>query len=123
MINRRSDIKLKRQGKITKGPWKRGLNKWKAAVMIFCLSLCYFGILFVNQHFKMIDMQARLNQLEKEVEQAVIENKKLEKEVELLYDYEYIETLARKELGLIKSGEVLFRVDNDRYVFQEKKSN
>ncbi|PKM83644.1 MAG: hypothetical protein CVU88_01910 [Firmicutes bacterium HGW-Firmicutes-13] len=122
MINRGSDVKYKWQGeKITKGPWKQGLTRWKAAVMVFCLFLCYFGGLFVNQHFKMKDMQVKLSHLEKAVEEAVSENKKLEKEVELLHDYEYIETLARKELGLIKSGEVLFKVDNDRYVFQEKK--
>lgn len=101
--------------------WTREFSKSKVALAIVCVFLCYFGVLFVNQVFKVNEMNSQLAELKMEIEEVKKHNEELEREVELLHNPEYIETLARKELGLIKSGEVLFNVDNNRYVFQEKK--
>lgn len=113
----------KKRGKVKRikfRSWTQGFSKSRVALVLFCVFLCYFGVLFVNQMLKMNEMDSRLAELKMEIEEVKRYNEELEREVELLHNYEYIETLARKELGLIKSGEVLFNVDNNRYVFQEK---
>ncbi|UNC90711.1 FtsB family cell division protein [Candidatus Contubernalis alkaliaceticus] len=92
----------------------------KAVFFVFFLLVLYFSGLFINQHLKVLSMDAQLSALKEDITIAENEKDKLLKEVELLHNPEYIEILARKELGLIKSGEVLFKVDKDRYVFKEK---
>lgn len=97
-----------------------GFSSSKLAIFVFCLLVLYFSGLFINQQLKVTSMDAQLSDLKEDIKIAENEKDKLLKEVELLHNPEYIEILARKELGLIKTGEVLFSVDRDRYVFKEK---
>lgn len=97
-----------------------GFSSCKLAIFVFCLLVLYFSGLFINQQLKVTSMDAQLSDLKEDIKIAENEKDKLLKEVELLHNPEYIEILARKELGLIKTGEVLFSVDRDRYVFKEK---
>ncbi len=92
----------------------------KAACLILVILVLYFSGLFINQLLKVNHLEAALSELKEEIARAEKENDNLLEEVELLHNPEYIEILARKELGLIKTGEVLFNVDKDRYVFREK---
>ncbi len=94
---------------------------YKGAVAVLTVFMCYFSILYVTQHLQKKEMESRLFQLEKEIKEVKNTNYELQKEVELLYNPEYIESLARTELGLIKSGEIVFDVNRSRYVYQERK--
>lgn len=50
-----------------------------------------------------------------EVAALKVENKRLATEVKLLEsDKEYIETVARRDLGMIGKGEVIYKVDSGR---------
>lgn len=90
-------------------------------MLLFVLFITYFSGLFVNQHFKLRDMQARRQELVIETQKMRFKNEELLKEVELLHTPEYIELLARQELGMIRPGEVLLDINNDRYVFRGKR--
>ncbi len=93
---------------------------YKGVIVIFGIFMCYFSVLFINQHIQRNEMESRLFELREEIKEVKSINEELQKEVELLYNPEYIESLARKELGLIKSDEIIFDVDRSRYVYQEK---
>lgn len=93
---------------------------YKGVIVIFGVFMCYFSVLFINQHIQRNEMESRLFELREEIKEVKNINEELQKEVELLYNPEYIESLARKELGLIKSDEIIFDVDRSRYVYQEK---
>ncbi len=93
---------------------------YKGVIVIFGIFMCYFSVLFINQHMQKNEMESRLFELREEIKVVKSINEELQKEVELLYNPEYIESLARKELGLIKSDEIIFDVDRSRYVYQEK---
>ena len=113
----------KNHSKIKKVRFSRGIKAISASKVVFIILFVmgiYFSGLFINQQLKLNSLEARVNVLKEEINLAEKEKDNLLKEVELLHNPEYIEILARKELGLIKSGEVLFNVDKDRYVFKEK---
>jgi len=93
---------------------------YKGVIVIFGIFMCYFSVLFINQHMQRNEMESRLFELREEIKVVKSINEELQKEVELLYNPEYIESLARKELGLIKPDEIIFNVDRSRYVYQEK---
>ena len=102
------------------GKKKRKSIYYKGVIVIFGVFMCYFSVLFINQHIQRNEMESRLFELREEIKEVKNINEELQKEVELLYNPEYIESLARKELGLIKSDEIIFDVDRSRYVYQEK---
>lgn len=114
-VRNRSKIKNIRNGRGIKA-----FSSPKAAFLVLFILVIYFSGLFINQQMKLNSLEASLMDLKEEINAAENENDNLLKEVELLHNPEYIEILARKELGLIKSGEVLFNVDKDQYVFKEK---
>ncbi len=94
---------------------------YKGVVAVCAVLMCYFSVIYATQHIQKKEMESRLFQLEQEIREVKNTNYELQKEVELLYNPEYIESLARQELGLIKSGEIVFDIDRSRYVYQERK--
>lgn len=60
-------------------------------------------------------LSKQIANLENEIERVRESNKKLAKEISALKnDSLYIEKLARKELGLIRSGEVIYKLKPDK---------
>ncbi len=60
-------------------------------------------------------LNKQISNLESEIERVRESNKKLAKEIHALKnDPLYIEKLARKELGLIRSGEVIYKLKPDK---------
>lgn len=56
-------------------------------------------------------MQQRLHELQRTNQNIVCENASLKKEITLLQsNLTYIEMIARNELGMVKQGDVVFRI-------------
>lgn len=59
----------------------------------------------------MVRLKEELHEIEKKNVKLNEENKSLKMEIELLKnDLKYLEEIARKELGLIKDGELVYRL-------------
>lgn len=75
--------------------------------------LFFLAVVFIAGHdgfIRMFGFYRRLAHLKTHINEMEYENKKLGKEINsLLYDKEYIESIAREELGLIKQGEVVYK--------------
>ncbi len=55
-------------------------------------------------------MSKRLAQLKSQTNEITIENNELKKRILLLRnDFNYIETIARNELGMVKKGDIVYR--------------
>ena len=77
--------------------------KW---IIVAALFIIYFSSVLINQ-------QVHLNQVERDqiaadsrLELAKRENAELLKERDLLNDINYVEKIAREELGMVKAGEI-----------------
>lgn len=56
-------------------------------------------------------MQKRLHELQRANQNIVHENESLKKEINLLQsNLSYIEMIARNDLGMVKQGDVVFRI-------------
>ena len=123
MVNNKLPGKWQEKNSAKVKKFEKGKQKsiyFKGAIAIFVVLMCYFSGLYINQYIERNKMETRLFKLKEEIQEVKSTNEELQNEVELLYSPEYIESLARKELGLIKPGEVMFEVDRSRYVYQEK---
>ena len=93
------------------------LSKLKKISLIVIVIL--FVVLVIYAFTPCIIEQRKLNkqitELKKEIRKVRESNKKLAKEISALKnDPLYIEKLARKELGLIRSGEVIYKLKPDK---------
>ena len=96
---------------------QNALSKLKKISLIVIVILCV--LLAIYAFTPCIIEQKKLNKqianLKSEIEKVRKSNKKLTKEISALKnDPLYIERLARKELGLIRSGEVIYKLKPDK---------
>lgn len=97
---------------------RRVLNiKKKAILLPAVLLLCYFVFAIIGQTVQYYQLKSRLTELEGELEAVKQENTRLNSEIESLQDPAYLELIARRELGLVKPGEIVFWVDEDKRTF------
>ncbi|MCG0275807.1 MAG: septum formation initiator family protein [Thermosediminibacteraceae bacterium] len=78
--------------------------------LLIILFLIYFVYTFTVQQFKINELRRQELELSREMSRLIEERKKLEKEIELLNTESYIEELARDQLGLVKPGEIIYKV-------------
>ncbi|MCK5594655.1 septum formation initiator family protein [bacterium] len=80
-------------------------------VVIIVLSVCLVIYFFTPCVIEQKKLDRQIANLESEIEKVRESNEKLAKEIHALKnDPLYIEKLARKELGLIRSGEVIYKL-------------
>ncbi|MDO9464578.1 MAG: septum formation initiator family protein [bacterium] len=80
-------------------------------ILFVCLAIYAFTPCIIEQR----KLNKQIANLENEIERVRESNKKLAKEIfALKNDPLYIEKLARKELGLIRSGEVIYKLKPDK---------
>jgi cell division protein FtsB len=84
----------------------------KIRQIVLYIAITYTLIVLAKQ-------QLTLNQIQREIENYNIkiqgveeENRQYLREIERLYDLEYIENLARKELGLVRKNERVYIFSN-----------
>lgn len=99
------------EGKIIRYPAARGKKIGRKIVLglVFCFILA--GVcLCVGQTLAFREMKNELAQLESQRDILRAESELLREESLLLHDNEYIEIQARKHLGMVRPGEILFFV-------------
>lgn len=81
----------------------------KILILIVIVGIIIF--LFANKNFQtLLVLNKEIGQLKQRIDDLEEENKGLKEELEAMKnDPEYIESLARKELGLIKPGETKYK--------------
>lgn len=105
------------QGETVKGkrkPTKKRYNMKKlclAAVIVAVI--VYFVYAMIWQQVMISKKNDEIDELSKKIEEATAESEKLRQEVENLNDPEYIERVAREQLGLVYPNERVF-VDSNK---------
>lgn len=111
-----------KENKKGKGPGKiraRQDNRAKfvlySAIFFACLLLLY-TIIGDQGIIDLYQFQLKIHSLESEIREIDRANDSLREKIRLLRDDPYyIEGLAREELGLIKPGEVIYYIKNNRH--------
>jgi cell division protein FtsL len=94
-------------------------------VLFLFLILAFFTFFGDKGIFHLFRLQKELAQIKEMNVKIKEENKKLREEVSRLRsEKRYIEEIARKELGMVKEGEVIYQFDspNDKKNFKDKKT-
>jgi len=86
--------------------------KWSRVLLL--IFLVYFVYTFTVQQLKINDLKRQEMELSREIERLSAERAELQREIELLNTDSYIEELARDQLGLVKPGEILYKVSPGR---------
>jgi len=86
------------------------IGRYLVAFLLFMALLITFGNRgFVDNYL----MSKRLAQLKSQTNDITIENNELKKKILLLRnDMNYIEAIARNELGMVKKGDIVYRWSN-----------
>ncbi len=79
----------------------------KAMVYLLIIVIVIFAFKLMMNIRKVNRMEDRLNSLQQQVQNQIEENKELKEEIERVKSPEYVEKVAREELGLVKPGEIL----------------
>ncbi len=80
----------------------------KAMIYLLIIVIIIFAFKLVSNIRKVNKMESELNNLQQQVQEELERNKELKKEIERVKSDDYIEKVARDELGLVKPGEILF---------------
>lgn len=86
------------------------IKKKKPVLYLFALLFLYFIVLFSVQGFRYIQLSNEVKALDRDIAAIKEENNALLKEIEMLNDPEYLEELARGELGMVKPGEIIINI-------------
>jgi cell division protein FtsB len=81
-------------------------------IMLYLIICILIGSV-VNESNQILFLKNKNSNIIKEIDNKKVENKILKAELELLdKDMRYITILARKDLGMIKHGEKIYRFNN-----------
>jgi len=76
---------------------------------IILLLIFYIVFLFSDKYARTLQLKEDIKILESEIEELKTKNNNLSEEVESLKSDKYVEKIAREELGLTKSDEILIK--------------
>lgn len=83
-----------------------------AGVFVLAGFLLTIGVIFYPVLQKQRDMRAHLDRLDGEKIAKTADLRKVQRQIDLLRsDPEYVETIARDRLNLMKNGETVFRIE------------
>ncbi|MGI6362776.1 MAG: FtsB family cell division protein [Bacillota bacterium] len=84
-------------------------RKGKWLTVLFFAFMIYFAIIIINQQLSLRNLKARQQEVLADIDKYSSENEILKREIELIQENpEYLEGLARKELGLVRDGETVY---------------
>ena len=87
-------------------------RKRKLVLWVFLIFLCAGGYLCLDQSFAFWEARSELQELESKRDALQAENEYLKEEILLLHENEYLEIQARRHLGMVKPGEIIFYVED-----------
>ncbi len=89
-----------------------GLSFQKLAVTAGLMLAIFLTIIIIFQAGQYFRLKQAVIGCRIQLEQHETRNEQIKEEIERLYDAEYIELLARKYLGLVKPGEIVFQLND-----------
>ncbi|MDW7649808.1 MAG: septum formation initiator family protein [Bacillota bacterium] len=72
------------------------------------LIVLYFTFLFATQYWRLVQLRSTLESIEHDIQVVRQQNEKMLREIERMNSPAYLEEMARQELGMVRSGELLF---------------
>ncbi len=93
----------------TAAPTRRRLGFGPQAVILL-LILCLAGAMAIQPTRQLLEQRARISGMSQDLHQLRSSNKQLDKRIERLNDPDYLEQQAREQIGLVRPGEVTYRV-------------
>lgn len=87
----------------------RKKRKFKLRNILFVLFALYVVYIIGAQQIKLWDLAKQESELTTRLDDCKSERKDLEEKVRLLHTESYIEKVARDELGLVKSNEIIYK--------------
>lgn len=81
--------------------------------VILVVALIFFGITFVKQQLEINEYNVKIKSIQEDIESAKEKTAELKAVENKVNDSEYIEQIARTELGLVKPYEKIF-IDVDK---------
>lgn len=85
-----------------------GNKKKKLPLLLLLFALLYFTALFACQYWRLFQLRRSLETVQAEIEKVKMQNEAMSREIERLHSPSYLEQLAREDLGMVRSGELLF---------------
>ncbi len=86
---------------------------WSSVLLFFIIHLVFNDLGLV----KMFELKSKRNELIAEIQKLELEIiEQTENSNRLKYDYEYIENIARKRFRMVKKGEKVYRVRDERTI-------
>lgn len=109
-LDEEDDLPVRRRRHHEPDFWHR-LNRVLGVLLVFGI-LAGVGIVFYPVWARQQDMRAHLTSLQREQTEKSSQLARAQREIELLRtDAEYVETIARDRLNLMKPGETIFRIE------------
>ncbi|MBS3901621.1 MAG: septum formation initiator family protein [Dethiobacter sp.] len=90
------------------GAGRRSAAGSKLLKGLIILLVLYFVLLFATQSIRLLQMRRTLSSIEEEIQTVRMQNEEMLREIEQLNSPVYLEKKAREELGMVRSGELLF---------------
>lgn len=87
---------------------KKKKKRFKLTYMIICFLLLYIALTFWNQRNLMQELQAKKNHNILEVQALEKEIESLNKEIESSDTLQFVEKVARDDLGMVKPREIIY---------------
>mgnify|MGYP001483061563 CR=1 FL=1 len=84
-------------------------KRFKLRHLLLFLFLIYVVYTLATQYIQLWQLSRQEADVKGQLEEALVDMEGLKKEIELLHTANYIEKVARDELGLVKPGEYIFR--------------
>jgi len=91
--------------------------------LFLSLFILYALFIIVDQQFTMHRLNKTKNEIIKDIEVSQMENDKLRDMLENVTDKEYIERMAREQLGLVKSDETVYIDQSSSDVYLQEGGN
>lgn len=86
------------------------MGKKKIAILL-CLASVLLGLIFIPGYIKIRNLSQQNKDLERQIDEVRQANRELQQEQEkLLNDPIYLEKVAREKLGVVREGEVIYKV-------------
>ncbi len=90
----------------------RKLQRRKRFLMLVALIIIVWTVVaFSRGYYRNYQAQQRLVELESEIKAYEIRNEQLQAQIDRLQSPEYVERVAREELGLVRPGERLYIIE------------
>ncbi|NMA92627.1 MAG: septum formation initiator family protein [Firmicutes bacterium] len=89
-----------------------GLTIPKLAASIGLILVAFLTLIIIIQAGQYTRLKREASAHRVRLEQQEARNERVKEEIERLSDSEYIELLARKHLGLVKPGEIVFQLND-----------